>query len=57
MFDFTRISPFEIEWAEHNKGKQVNRGGVREVDLFSPTALYLPLDPQKIDEYVNDRAN
>jgi len=27
MFDFTRISPFEIEWAEQNKKKQVNRGG------------------------------
>ncbi|KAF8338110.1 uncharacterized protein EI90DRAFT_3041670 [Cantharellus anzutake] len=27
MYDFGRVSPFEIEWAEHRKEKRVNRGG------------------------------
>lgn len=28
MFDFGRVSPFEEEWAIHQKSKRVYRGGV-----------------------------
>lgn len=28
MFDFGRVSPFEEEWAKHQKSKRVYRGGV-----------------------------
>ena len=57
MFDFGRTSPFEEEWAIHQKSKRVYRGGVSSILRENPFFVSLrpdlaPLLFQKIDEYV-----
>lgn len=56
MFDFGRVSPFEEEWAIHQKSKRIYRGGVSSLKqnpffVSLRTDLVPPLF-QKIDEYV-----